>query len=59
MEAFLTSVSGEEMKDDEGICTDPTITYEFGSPEWKAELERGLSDVFKIAKARLRGVGLQ
>jgi len=59
LEFHLLGVSGDEMRDDEGICTDPTLTYEFGSPEWVAELERGLEDVFKIAKARLKGVGLQ
>lgn len=46
-------------KDDEGASAPPTTTHEVGSAEWKAELERALKDVFLIAKARLRGMGLE
>lgn len=29
------------------------------SPEWKAECERGLGDVWLIGKARLKGLGVE
>ncbi len=31
---------------------------EWGGKEWKGECERALLDVFRIAKARLVGMGL-
>lgn len=46
-------------KDDEGASAPPTQTYEVGSAEWKAELERALKDIFLIAKARLKGMGVE
>ena len=45
-------------KDSEGAGPPPTATYSEGSPEWTRELERGLTDVFKIAKARLRALNI-
>lgn len=44
-------------KDEEGASAPPTATHPAGSPEWKAELERALGDIYLIAKARLKGMG--
>lgn len=46
-------------RDSEGIDTSPIETYPTGSEAWVSELERGLKDVFLIAKARLKSLGLQ
>lgn len=46
-------------KDEEGASAPPTETLDVGSPEWKAELERALKDIFLIAKARLKGMGIE
>ena len=57
MEAFLLHDNGE--KDSEGISDSVTRTCPPGSAEWTTELERGIVDVFRIAKARLKGLNLQ
>ena len=57
MEAFLLHDNGE--KDSEGISDSITRTCQPGSVEWTGELERGIIDVFRIAKARLKGLDLQ
>lgn len=58
LEAFLMPKPAEGEKDSEGAGPPPTATYSEGSPEWTRELERGLKDVFKIAKARLRALNV-
>lgn len=57
MEQLLMHSNGE--KDEEGASAPPTATREVGSAEWKAELERALKDIFLIAKARLKGMGVE
>lgn len=57
LEKFLMQPTGQ--KDDEGASAPPTQTHEVGSSEWKAELERALKDIFLIAKARLKGMGVE
>ena len=57
MEQLLMQPTGQ--KDEEGASAPPTETYDIGSPEWKAELERALKDIFLIAKARLKGMGIE
>jgi hypothetical protein len=46
-------MEGPIEKDTEGIEASPTVTHPVGSKEWIVELERGRTDVFKIAHARL------
>jgi 2-oxo-4-hydroxy-4-carboxy--5-ureidoimidazoline (OHCU) decarboxylase len=58
LEAFLMPQPAEGEKDSEGAGPPPTTTHSEGSPEWTRELERGLADVFKIAKARLRALNI-
>lgn len=57
LEKFLMSGTGE--KDDEGNSAPPTTTHDVGSEQWCSELERALKDIFLIAKARLRGLGVE
>lgn len=57
MEKFL--MHGTGAKDEEGAAAPPTATHPAGSEEWKAELERALRDIYLIAKARLKGMGVE
>lgn len=57
MEQFLMKRGTDGQKDEEGASAPPTATHPAGSPEWKAELERALGDIYLIAKARLKGMG--
>ena len=50
--------TGDMSKDSEGISDSPTKTYGTGSIEWSAELDRGIKDVFRIARARLKDMGV-
>jgi hypothetical protein len=60
LEKFLMEGPADKTgRDSEGVDTSPIETYPAGSDEWVTELERGLKDVFLIAKARLKGFGLQ
>lgn len=59
LESFLMSSGDGQEKDDEGVSTEVTATYQPGSQRWNSELDRGIADVFRIAKARLKGLGLQ
>jgi 2-oxo-4-hydroxy-4-carboxy--5-ureidoimidazoline (OHCU) decarboxylase len=56
VERFLLKPTEE--KDDEGSSA-PPATHQVGSKEWKEELERALGDIFQIAKARLKGMGVE
>ncbi|CAL1714759.1 unnamed protein product [Somion occarium] len=72
---YITFVNGrsraaimEEMEDVLGIprslsATDPVVEsigqVEVGSEAWKTELERAVGDVGKIAKSRLRALGVE